>query len=104
MQAGRRRKSSGQLGAPEAAPHMQEQMAQRESITSRVPQKYLVQNQSGLRVYYWVDKVNSVNPGPYILGVLNPTVAPYAEVTGAEAVLCAVNGMTLQVLKPSTTG
>lgn len=45
------------LAAPEAAPLMHEQMAQRGSITSRVPQKYLIQNQSGLRVYYWVEQV-----------------------------------------------
>ena len=45
------------LAAPEAAPEMQEQMAQRGSITSRVPQKYLIQNQSGLRVYYWAGPV-----------------------------------------------
>ncbi len=42
---------------PEAAPKMQDQMAQRGSITSRVPQKYLIQNQAGLRVYYWADEV-----------------------------------------------
>ena len=45
------------LAASEAAPEMQEQMAQRGSITSRVPQKYLIQNQSGLRVYYWAGPV-----------------------------------------------
>lgn len=43
--------------APEAAPNMRDQMAQRGSIISRVPQKYLIQNQSGLRVYYWTSEV-----------------------------------------------
>ena len=38
---------------PEAAPDMEEQLAQQHSITSRVPQKYLIQNQSAMRVYYW---------------------------------------------------
>ena len=42
---------------PEAVPKMQDQMAQRGSITSRVPQKYLIQNQAGLRVYYWAGEV-----------------------------------------------
>ena len=49
----------GQLAAPEAAPNMRDQMAQRGSIISRVPQKYLIQNQSGLRVYYWTSAVSN---------------------------------------------
>ena len=32
-------------------------------ITSRVPQKYLIQNQSGLAVYYWVDVVRARTQG-----------------------------------------
>ena len=43
--------------SPENAPQLHEQMAQKGSITSRVPQKYLIQNQSGLRLYYWGDEV-----------------------------------------------
>ena len=31
--------------------------AQTGSITSRVPQKYLIQNQSGLAAYYWGSEV-----------------------------------------------
>lgn len=50
---------SARLATPEAAPEMQEQMAQKGSITSRVPQKYLIQNQSGLRVYYWAAGVTT---------------------------------------------
>jgi hypothetical protein len=38
---------------------MAEQMAQRGSITSRVPQKYLIQNQSGLTVFYWTAPVRA---------------------------------------------
>lgn len=54
------------VGAPENAPQLHEQMAQRGSITSRVPQKYLIQNQSGLRLYYWAEEV-----GPWAAWVLN---------------------------------
>ena len=46
------------VGAPENAPKLQEQMAQKGSIVSRVPQKYLIQNQSGLRLYYWGEEVS----------------------------------------------
>ena len=49
--------ASARLVAPEAAPNMRDQMAQQGSIISRVPQKYLIQNQSGLRVYYWTSAV-----------------------------------------------
>lgn len=49
--------TTSRLAQLEAVPEMQEQMAQRGSITSRVPQKYLIQNQSGLTVFYWVDTV-----------------------------------------------
>lgn len=49
--------TTSRLAQLEAAPQMLEQMAQRGPITSRVPQKYLIQNQSGLAVYYWVDVV-----------------------------------------------
>lgn len=41
------------LAAPENAPQLHEQMAQKGSVTSRVPQKYLIQNQSGLSLFYW---------------------------------------------------
>ncbi|BDA48870.1 hypothetical protein COCOBI_12-5530 [Coccomyxa sp. Obi] len=47
--------TTSRLAQLDAAPQMAEQMAQRGSITSRVPQKYLIQNQSGLTVFYWVD-------------------------------------------------
>ena len=50
--------SNARMAAPEAPPHMRDQMAQRGSIISRVPQKYLIQNQSGLRVYYWASAVS----------------------------------------------
>lgn len=46
------------LAAPENAPKMSEQMAVNADLTSRIPQKYLIQNQSGLRVYYWADEVS----------------------------------------------
>lgn len=46
------------IASPEAPPNMRDQMAQRGSIISRVPQKYLIQNQSGLRVYYWASDVS----------------------------------------------
>jgi len=49
--------TTSRLAQLDAAPQMAEQMAQRGSITSRVPQKYLIQNQSGLTVFYWVDSV-----------------------------------------------
>ena len=48
------------LAAPENAPKMAEQMAVNADLTSRIPQKYLIQNQSGLRVYYWADEVTPV--------------------------------------------
>ena len=43
--------------SPENIPELGEQMAQTGSITSRVPQKYLIQNQSGLGAYYWSSEV-----------------------------------------------
>lgn len=50
---------SAQVGAvknsPEAAPALLAQMAAK-GITSRVPQKYLIQNQSGLTVFYWAEE------------------------------------------------
>lgn len=49
------------LMVPEAAPDMEEQLAQNHSITSRVPQKYLIQNQSGLRVFYWSPDVSQTS-------------------------------------------
>lgn len=51
---------NARIAAPEAAPIMRDQMAQRGSIISRVPQKYLIQNQSGLRVYYWTSAVSTL--------------------------------------------
>ena len=50
--------SMARLTAPENAPKMSEQMAVNADLTSRIPQKYLIQNQSGLRVYYWADEVS----------------------------------------------
>ena len=50
--------SMARLAAPENAPKMSEQMAVNADLTSRIPQKYLIQNQSGLRVYYWADEVS----------------------------------------------
>lgn len=47
----------GKWTAPEAAPAMREQLAVEDEITSRVPQKYLIQNQSGMRVFYWAERV-----------------------------------------------
>jgi hypothetical protein len=61
MEAGAGRISS------EAAPNMRDQMAQQGSIISRVPQKYLIQNQSGLRVYYWAEAVSHHPPPPQTL-------------------------------------
>jgi len=52
--------SMARLAAPENAPKMAEQMAVNADLTSRIPQKYLIQNQSGLRVYYWADEVTPV--------------------------------------------
>ncbi len=54
--------TTSRLAQLDAAPQMAEQMAQRGSITSRVPQKYLIQNQSGLTVFYWVDPVGAWLP------------------------------------------
>ena len=48
----------GKWTAPEAAPAMREQLAVEDEITSRVPQKYLIQNQSGMRVFYWAERVS----------------------------------------------
>ena len=39
-------------------PALAEQMAERGAITSRVPQKYLIQNNTGLRAYYWAEQVS----------------------------------------------
>lgn len=50
--------SMARLAAPENAPKMSEQMAVNADLTSRIPQKYLIQNQSGLQVYYWADEVS----------------------------------------------
>lgn len=50
--------SMARLAAPENAPKISEQMAVNADVTSRIPQKYLIQNQSGLRVYYWGDSVS----------------------------------------------
>ena len=47
----------GKWSAPEAAPAMHEQLAVEDNITARVPQKYLIQNQSGMRVFYWAERV-----------------------------------------------
>ena len=52
--------SMARLAAPENAPKMSEQMAVNADLTSRIPQKYLIQNQSGLRVYYWADEVRHI--------------------------------------------
>ena len=52
--------------SPENAPQMHEQMASTQGITSRVPQKYLIQNQSGLTTFYWgaeVQKLGSCTLG-----------------------------------------
>lgn len=51
--------SMARLAAPENAPKMAEQMAVNADLTARIPQKYLIQNQSGLRVYYWAESVRS---------------------------------------------
>ena len=59
--------------APENAPELNEQMAQKGSITSRVPQKYLIQNQSGLCLYYWGEEVGRA-ADPY----LSKTLAVFA--------------------------
>ena len=48
----------GKWSAPEAAPAMSEQLAVEDNITARVPQKYLIQNQSGMRVFYWAERVS----------------------------------------------
>ena len=52
--------SMARLAAPENAPKMAEQMAVNADLTARIPQKYLIQNQSGLRVYYWAESVSVV--------------------------------------------
>ena len=44
---------------PEAVPLPAAQLGLAAPATGRAPQKYLIQNQSGLRVYYWADKVGS---------------------------------------------
>ena len=54
--------ANSRMASPEAPPNMRDQMAQRGSIISRVPQKYLIQNQSGLRVYYWASDVSAPLP------------------------------------------
>ncbi|KAL0018632.1 hypothetical protein WJX77_009530 [Trebouxia sp. C0004] len=55
------------LAAPENAPKMAEQMAVNADLTSRIPQKYLIQNQSGLRVYYWADEESGHPPRSFNL-------------------------------------
>lgn len=39
----------------EMPPTLEEQLGIKGPITSRVPQKYLIQNQTGLALYYWSD-------------------------------------------------
>ena len=39
----------------------------------RVPQKYLIQNNSGLSVYYWVDSVRLIYP--IVHSLLLPVIA-----------------------------
>ena len=42
---------------PEAVPPPRAQLGLAAPLTGRAPQKYLIQNQSGLKVFYWADKV-----------------------------------------------
>lgn len=42
---------------PESVPPPRAQLGLAAPVTGRAPQKYLIQNQSGLKVYYWADKV-----------------------------------------------
>ena len=46
------------MSSPENAPLLSEQMAVHGRLTDRIPQKYLIQNQSGLRVFYWAEVVS----------------------------------------------
>lgn len=62
------------LAAPEEAPAMAEQIAPK-GIMSRVPQKYLIQNESGLKVYYWAGPVRRLPEAP--LRGSNPELRHY---------------------------
>ncbi len=42
---------------PEAIPPLRAQLGLAAPAAGRAPQKYLIQNHSGLRVFYWADKV-----------------------------------------------
>ncbi len=51
--------SHSAVAQPEAVPPVRAQLGLAAPVTGRAPQKYLIQNQSGLRVYYWADKVRA---------------------------------------------
>ncbi len=44
---------------PEAIPPLRAQLGLAAPAAGRAPQKYLIQNHSGLRVFYWADKVEA---------------------------------------------
>ena len=45
---------------PEAVPPPRAQLGLAAPVTGRAPQKYLIQNQSGLKVFYWAEKVRGL--------------------------------------------
>jgi hypothetical protein len=81
--------TSSSLAAPAHAPAMSEgkpsiagQLATLQPVTARVPQKYLIQNQSGLKVFYWVTKVRMAPACPVCLSVcLSVCLLPWQPIS-----------------------
>lgn len=44
---------------PERMPSLTAQLGMTGAVSERAPQKYLIQNQTGLRLFYWADRVSS---------------------------------------------
>ena len=51
--------TEAKVEGPERVPSLAAQLGMMGSISERAPQKYLIQNQTGLRLFYWTDRVRS---------------------------------------------
>lgn len=56
---------------PESVPALAAQLGMTGAVSERAPQKYLIQNHTGLRLFYWADRVSARNratPSVFPLG------------------------------------
>lgn len=83
------------VSSPENAPLLAEQMAQKGGITARVPQKYMIQNQSGLRLYYWGEEVS----GSLMWAAVQSTHPYLSQAQGHRDMAAVVRGISCSLLE-----